>query len=224
MSIVLYTVYAIAHLALVVWGFTVWRRTRRVGTLLIILVTLGVAYDNLILALGNTFGAGALLYRLSIPRFALHQLILPWLIVAGYEQAKVAGHKWANHRASAWLALAGTLVVIALGVATRLAGLELEAEVMDGVTRYVAIGTVGPPIVSITSIGFVGIVGLALWRKNGWPWEFVAALLVFIGEGVPIEWVRRGLGSGFEVLFMAVMLATDLWLVNGDSSQDSPPR
>ena len=113
MSIVLYTVYTIAHLALVAWGLTVWRRTRRVGTLLIILVTLGVGYDNLILALGNTFGAGALLYGLSIPRFALHQLILPWLIVAAYQQAKVAGHKWASHRASAWLALAGTLVILA---------------------------------------------------------------------------------------------------------------
>jgi hypothetical protein len=37
-------------------------------------------------------------------------------------------------------------------------------------------------------------------------------VLVFVGEGVPVEWVRRGLGSGFEVLFLAVMLATDRWL------------
>ena len=37
-------------------------------------------------------------------------------------------------------------------------------------------------------------------------------MLVFIGEGVPIEWVRRGIGSGLEVLFLAVMLATDRWL------------
>jgi hypothetical protein len=97
-------------------------------------------------------------------------------------------------------------------VLTRLVGLELEAEVMDGVTRYAAVATVGPPLVSILSIGFVGAVGFLLWRRNGWPWEFWAAVLVFVGEGVPIEWVRRGLGSGFEVLFLAVMLATDRWL------------
>jgi hypothetical protein len=212
MSIVLYAVYALANLALVVWGFAVWRRSRRIGTFLITLVTLGVAYDNLILALGNTLGAGSLLLRLSIPRFVLHQLILPWLIYAAYEQARVAGHAWANRRASKWVVLASTLLVIVLGVVTRLVPLRLEATVMDGVTRYVASGTVGPPLVSILSIGFVGLVGLLLWRRNDWPWEFWAALLVFLGEAVPIEWVRRGVGSGLEVLFLAVMLATDRWL------------
>jgi hypothetical protein len=212
MSIILYSVYTLANLALVIWGIAVWRRTRRVGTLLIVLVAIGVAYDNLILSLGNTLGAGPLLHRLSTPRFVLHQLILPWLIYAGFEQGKVAGHRWANHRASGWVVLVLTLLLILAGVLTRLVGLELEAEVMDGVTRYVAVGTVGPPLVSILSIGFVGVVGFLLWRRNGWPWEFLAAVLVFVGEGVPVEWVRRGLGSGFEVLFLAVMLATDRWL------------
>jgi hypothetical protein len=211
-SIFLYFVYSIASLALAAWGVMVWRRTRRVGTLLIILVTLGVAYDNLILSLGNSLGAGPLLQGLSIPRFVLHQLVLPWLIFAGYEQARVAGHKWAQHPASKWFALVLTVVVIGLGILTRLVGLQLVPEVVDGVTRYMAVGTVGPPLVSILSIGFVGIVGIGLWIRNRWPWEALATLLVFVGEGIPIEWVRRGIGSGLEVLFLAVMLATDRWL------------
>jgi hypothetical protein len=155
---------------------------------------------------------GPLLLGLSIPRFVLHQLILPWLIYAADEQAKVAGHRWAVRRASGWMVLAATLVVVALGVLTRVIPLELEAAVMDGVTRYVTVWTVGPPLVSILSIGFVGIVGLLLWRRNGWPWEFLASLLVLVGEGVPVEWVRRMLGSGFEVLLLAAMLAADRWL------------
>ena len=208
----LYAIYAVASLIVIAWGVSVWRRTRRAGTLLIILVALGVAYDNLILSLGNTLGVGPPLLALSVPRFVLHQLILPWLIFAAYEQAKVAGHPWANHRAAGWLALASTLLVIVLGVLTRLLPMELEATVLDGVTRYVAVGTVGPPLVSILSIGFVGIVGLLLWRRNGWPWEFLASVLVFVGEGVPIEWMRRGLGSGLELLFLATMLVTDRWL------------
>jgi len=93
-----------------------------------------------------------------------------------------------------------------------LVSLSLEPVVMDGVTRYVAVGVQGPPLVSILSIGFVGIVGLLLWRRNGWPWEFLAALLVFVGEGIPIEWGRRIFGSGLEVLFLVAMLATDRWL------------
>ena len=158
MSVLLYALYALANLILVGWGIAVWRHTRRVGTLLIILVTFGVFYDNLILSLGNALGVGSLLLGLSVPRFVLHQLLLPWLIYAAYEQARAAGHRWANQRWSAWIALALTLVVIAFGVLTRLVPLKLEPEVMAGVTRYVAVGTVGPPLVSILSIGFVGIV------------------------------------------------------------------
>ncbi len=212
MSTILYPLYTIAHLVVAAWGIAVWRLTRRIGTLLIVLVGLGVVYDNLILSLGNSLGAGPLLLGLSVPRFVLHQLILPWLIVAAFQQAKVAGHKWANHRASGWIILALTLLVIAAGIATRLLPMDLEPAVMDGVTRYVAVGIKGPPLVSILSIGFVGIVGLLLWRRNSWPWQFLAAVLVFVGEGIPVEWVRRILGSGFEVLFLAVMLATDRWL------------
>lgn len=212
MSNILYPVYTVAHLALAGWGVLLWRRTRRIGTLLIVLVALGVAYDNLILTLGSVLGVGSLLLGLSIPRFVLHQLILPWLIYSAYEQARVAGHRWAVHRASGWIVLAATLAVVALGVFTRVIPLELEAAVMDGVTRYVAVGTVGPPLVSILSIGFVGVVGLLLLRWNRWPWEFLATLLVLVGEGMPVEWVRRILGSGFEVLFLAAMLATDRWL------------
>ena len=212
MSIFLHTIYTLVCLILIGWGIVVWRRTRRIGTFFIILVTLGVGYDNLILSLGNTLGAGPLLLGLSVPRFVIHQLVLPWIIYAGFEQAKVAGHRWANRPAATWLVLAFILLVTLLGILTRLLVLELVPEVMDGVTRYVAVGAVGPPLVSILSIGFVGFVGLLLWRRNGWPWEFLAAVLVFVGEGVPVEWVRRGLGSAFELLFLAVMLVTDLWL------------
>jgi hypothetical protein len=212
LSIILYSLYTVAHLILAAWGIIVWRHTRRIGTLLIVLVALGVAYDNLILSLGNVLGSGALLLGFSVPRFVLHQLVLPWLIVSAFEQAKVAGHGWANRSASRGIILALTVVVIALGVLTRLVPLELEPQIMDGVTRYIAVGTVGPPLVSIVSIGFVGIVGLSLWRKEGWSWEFLATVLVFVGEGIPVEWVRRGLGSGLEVLFIAAMLATDRWL------------
>ena len=212
MSTILYPLYTLAHLVVAGWGIAVWRLTRRIGTLLIVLVGLGVVYDNLILSLGNSLGSGPLLLGLSVPRFVLHQLILPWLIIAGFEQAKVAGHRWANHRASGWITLALTLTVMVAGILTRLIPLNLEPAVMDGVTRYVAVGTKGPPLVSILSIGFVGIVGLLLWRRNGWPWEFLAAVLVFVGEGIPVEWVRRILGSGFEVLFLVAMLTTDRWL------------
>jgi len=37
-------------------------------------------------------------------------------------------------------------------------------------------------------------------------------VLVFIGEGVPVEIVRRIVGSGAEVLFIIAMLMTERWI------------
>jgi hypothetical protein len=138
MSIILCTVYTLVCLILIGGGIAVWRRTRRIGTFFIILVTLGVGYDNLILSLGNILGAGPLLLGLSLPRFVLHQLVLPWIIYTGFEQAKVAGHKWANRPTAGWLVLTFIILVTLLGAVTRLVVLELVPEVMDGLTRYVA--------------------------------------------------------------------------------------
>ncbi|MEZ4640614.1 MAG: hypothetical protein R2856_37595 [Caldilineaceae bacterium] len=45
------------------------------------------------------------LYTLSVPRFVLHQVVLPWIIYAGYEQARQADTGGRNNLrcAGAWL-------------------------------------------------------------------------------------------------------------------------
>jgi len=145
----------------------------------------------------------------------LHQLALPWIIYAGYDQARQAGQRWAQQRAAHWGAIALSALVMGAGIVTRLLGLRLEPEVMDGVLRYVAVGVVGPPIVSIVSIGLVGIAGLVFWRQNRWPWIFLAAVAVFVGESLPDESLRRAVGSALEVLFMAVLFLTQQRLDEG---------
>jgi hypothetical protein len=90
--------------------------------------------------------------------------------------------------------------------------MDLQLVEMGGILRYVDEGASGPPIVSIVSIGFAGVIGLLFWRRDRWPWVFLTALLVFIGEGIPVEVVRRVLGSGAEVLFMYALVRTELWL------------
>ena len=215
MSHLLYLTYTIAYLALLFYGAQLWRRHRRASTALLLLVTFGVFYDNLILTLGNWMGAGGLLWALSVPRFVLHQLALPWIIYAGYDQARQAGQRWAQLPSMRWGAIALSALVMTAGVATRLAGLHLAPEVMDGVLRYVAVGVIGPPIVSIVSIGLVGIGGLGFWRHNRWPWIFLAAVAVFAGESLPDESLRRAIGSALEVVFLAVLFITQQRLDNG---------
>ena len=99
-----------------------------------------------------------------------------------------------------------------LGIITRVLPLKLEHVLMDGVNRYVFNGAVGPPLVSILSIGFAAFVGFLLWRKLGWPWVFITSMLVFVGEGIPVEMIRRSVGSGGEVLFIFAMISTAVML------------
>lgn len=99
--------------------------------------------------------------------------------------------------------------------------MDLQPTVMDGVFRYVDEGASGPPIVSLVSIGFAGVMGGLLWRRDGWWWVLFAAVLVFIGEGIPSEFVRRVIGSGAEVFFLFTLLRTENWL---ETRSASPSR
>jgi hypothetical protein len=209
MSIILYSVYTVFNLALLVWALSVWRRTRRAGTLMIAAVTFGLTYDNLILTLGRVLEGGSLLYWLSIPRFVLHQIILPWLIWAVFDEVRVAGHPWAQGIVAKRVIAGLCLVVLLLGILTGIVPMDLQLVEMDGIQRYMNKGTVGPPIVSILSIGFAGVMGILLWKKNHWPWVFLTAAMVFILEGIPVEFVRRVAGSGAEVLFIIALLITE---------------
>lgn len=94
------------------------------------------------------------------------------------------------------------------GIVTRLLPMTLTPAEMDGVVRYVAEGVSGPPIVSIVSIGFAGIIGIVFWRKNRWPWITIAVVLAFIGESIPDEAWRRSVGSALEVALIAVLFLT----------------
>lgn len=209
MSLVFYPLYAIVHLALLAWGITLWSHTKRASAFLIAAVAFGLMYDNLILSLGNLVGSSEFLYWLSVPRFVLHQLVLPWVIYAAFEQARRMGHAWAQGRVVRWVVGLVSFTVVLLGVLTRIVPMDLQLTEMDGVLRYVDAGAKGPPVVSIVSIGFAGGMGWLLWRKNRYAWLFLTALLVFIFEGIPSEWVRRILGSGAEVLFIVAMLALE---------------
>ena len=209
MSRYLYALYTLVNLGILVWSLVLWLRSHRVSAMIITLISFGLVYDNFILTLGSFLSGGPVLYALSLPRFALHQLVLPWLIWASFDQARRANHAWTSGKQTTGIILALCLVVVLLGVATRLLPLDLQLETMDGVTRYFNRGASGPPIVSIVSIGFAGMIGWIFWQKNGWPWLFLTAVLVFLGEGIPLEMIRRVLGSGAEVLFMTALLLTE---------------
>ncbi|MBK8798740.1 MAG: hypothetical protein IPM07_21520 [Anaerolineales bacterium] len=62
MSYFLYALYTLLYFLLLIWGLRLWLAASRLSTALLLAVTFGVFYDNLILALGNVIGASALLW------------------------------------------------------------------------------------------------------------------------------------------------------------------
>jgi hypothetical protein len=215
MSLFLYSLYAVIYGLVLIWTIRIWMRNRRAGTLAYAAIIFGLLYDNGMLALGNSIGVGDPLYYLSLPRFILHQLVLPWIIFAIFEQVRQAGAPWAQRAWARPAAVVLSVVVMGLGILTRLVGLQLEPTVMDGVTRYVAVNTVGPPLVSIIGIGLVGVLGITFWRRLSWPWITILVVLVFIGEMVPSEAIKRVFGSAMEVALMTTLLWTQVRLDAG---------
>jgi hypothetical protein len=177
--------------------------------MLVVAVSFGLVYDNLILSVGGFLDGGQLLYALSVPRFILHQLVLPGIIWVTFEQVRLSGARWAQRILAERVIILLSIVVVILGIVTRLIPMHLQLVEMGGINRYMNKGASGPPIVSIASIGFAGAMGLFLWRKSKWPWTFLTALMVFVGEGIPIELIRRVVGSGAEILFIAALLTTE---------------
>ena len=88
---------AIGAAMLVVAAFA-FRLTSRVGAVAILLgaISLGLAYDNIAVAVGRLVGYGDTLSAINLPRFWIHAIAVPLLIVAagnlvgrlGVEQAR----------------------------------------------------------------------------------------------------------------------------------------
>ncbi len=206
-----YVIYALTHLGFLAQEVNFLRREGRFSLVYVILVTAALFYDNAVLALGSYVGMGPLLYRLSVPRYAFHQLLLPLVIPFSFDLVRRAGAPWAARPWAAWGVWILALFAAAMGGVTRLVNLQLEPATTYGVLRYAAIGTKGPPVATILSMLFVLAMGVSLWRHGSYPgrtWLFVVTLLLFVVEGLPIGDLRLIVGSGLEVLFIGVLMIT----------------
>jgi hypothetical protein len=209
MSQTFYLIYALFFVGLLGWGGAAYARSHRAGTLLLAMLAGGLLYDNGVLALGGMLGKGALLYALSLARFGLYLLLLPWMGYAVYEQLRAAGVRWARRRWSRGAALGLSAVISLVGALTRLPGLRLEPAVMDGVTRYVDVGPSSSPWVSLASLLVVATLGVFYGVKKKWPWTSLAALLLLGAQAIRDPAMSRLLGSALEIVLVSVLLLAE---------------
>jgi hypothetical protein len=199
-----------------------WRRDNAPGAPIIVMIAAGLVYDNLMIAVGATIGAGELLMTLSWPRFALHAICTPFTMIAVWQFANAADFRWAHDR-RAWAAIWVVVIsMVVLGMNTGLIGLEIHPVCYQDIVRYssavseaqlcfagqTTVTGHGPPIPSISTAVLALGVGIALWRSRDWPWLLGGALAMMVAASVPTSQFGLAASNGGEVILLLSYLAT----------------
>ncbi|MDJ0927973.1 MAG: hypothetical protein QNJ73_10030 [Gammaproteobacteria bacterium] len=228
MATLLFSLYSLAHFATVVFALRILRRYSAPGALIIAVLSAGLVYDNSLIALGSSIGIGETLERLSWPRFILHALVTPFMIVAVVQIAIAGGIRWLSTRAAwtgVWLL---TAAMIGYGI-YELTLLELQPACFGGITRYTSSASAaqfcfegqqslpgtGPPIPSILAVFLVMGVGVALWRRHRWPWYGLGGLQMLLAAAVPFSDFGLLPGNGGEVILQFAFVSTAYRLSSG---------
>ena len=183
-----------------------WRAAAGGAALLVALICLGLAYDNLAIAAGRLLGFGGTLEAVSAPRFWIHALLTPLLIIAGGLMATRLGVRWTASRPVAVAGGALVLVLIAIGVFEDVLKLELAPEKYEDLVRYTNEGAGGPPIPAIVTILVLLVLGGAIWRTAGSPWLFAGSIAMFAAAA--FSGSHPWLGNLGELVLQASLVAT----------------
>ena len=184
MELILYWLSAIVLLAFAVWISSLLARTGSMAAAFTLIVTLGLVYDNGVIAAGNLIGTGPLLEALNWPRYVIHAFATPLLVMVSLDLARRFGLRWAGQsgwRIAFW---AFTVLLIGYGVVFELLPLSLVAENNDGIVSYGPAGGAGFPLPAIATMVPLIFIGIILWVKRGWAWLAVGSVLAVVGFGV----------------------------------------
>jgi hypothetical protein len=203
-----FLVLASASVALFVLVLRILRQGRavKVGDAgLLIPVLLGLVYDNAMLGLGSLAGESAAMEALSVPRYLMHALFTPLLIIfaaLSADRLNVPGYR-SRERLTLWGAVA--FVAIWVGLIADLIKLHLEPRDADGIFSY-AHTAAGPPIAEIITVVSLLIIGGTVQRYARWPWIFLGAAQMFV---IAAFFVSNGLLANIgEIVLLSSMVVT----------------
>ena len=111
-SLFLFPLYATVHSCILIWTLYLWKTHRAPGAALTAMIAAGLVYDNSIISFGATIGIGPLLEDLSWPRFAMHAVLTPFMMIAATQMAVAGGIRWAESKQwqiAVWLLVVGSI-------------------------------------------------------------------------------------------------------------------
>lgn len=182
-----FAVLAAAQLGLAVAAGRHWRASPNLLAAVPILVCSALFWDNGVIAVGSLEGAGPLLQGLNVPRFALHALLTPLLVLWSLAAANHAGVPWARRKGVRGAAVGLTALLMAAGALHDIFGLSLRTERWADTLRYVndASSPTGPLPAIVTGL-VVLATGVVLWRHAGFAWlALTAAVMVAVSGAGP---------------------------------------
>ncbi|MEI7768414.1 MAG: hypothetical protein WCI67_00420 [Chloroflexales bacterium] len=206
MLIALYLICAACSLALGIFGLRRYAVAPTLTLALILPTILAHPYDSLVIAMGGMIGEGPLLVALTWPRFVLHVLTLPTLVVALALLARGASVRWAGHPAALPVAVLLALATLAAGVAGELVGLDLAPQHRGDVLLYNHAHPAGPPPGALMLLAASLVYGGAIGLRARWPWVALAALYTVLVQAIPDAGLRGALVNTGEVLLLAALL------------------
>ncbi|MDJ0707976.1 MAG: hypothetical protein QNJ46_32285 [Leptolyngbyaceae cyanobacterium MO_188.B28] len=212
MAIVLHLIYALADLGLLIWDVRLWPQANDMVLALLVLLLLASIYDNLIISAGCFLGEGEFLKSLNTLRFLFHDLLVPLFVVITVELAHQGGVSWAAYPSSRLLGWIIVLGMIGFGLITRFLKLDMAPVTFAGTLRYTETQNMLLPLAAILTTLLVIGEGVSIWRQLQWPWVFMGAVAVFLGNAAPKRSMGLTLSAGVECIFILCLLATEYQL------------
>lgn len=180
MFTIYYVLVALCQAVFLVLMIKLFRTSKHWYPLFPLIILCGIIYDNLIIGFGSFIGEGEILKALNTPRFIIHALFTPTLIIFAFGVAKRVGISWAQSKLMHSLFCLLALAMIVLGSYHEIIHLDMIPKAEDGTLRYINASMQGPPIPPIVTIIVAMIVGISVWIKAKFPWYFVGSFLMFV--------------------------------------------
>ncbi|MCM3705484.1 MULTISPECIES: hypothetical protein [Cytobacillus] len=209
MDPLLFALFTVGYFLLFIWAILIVKNAGPVSAAFLLPVILGLIYDNGILAAGSLIGEGKTLKLLNYPRFWIHAIFTPLLVLYSWYTVKQADIDCAKTGTLKWVAYLLTAGLILLELFTEVFSLELEAKWEYGALSYSNTEAQGgPPIMVLIISALLLTASVFIWRKQGWFWFFAGSVLMIIGSAVDIPVESAAAVNAFEWILLLSLTAT----------------
>jgi hypothetical protein len=168
---------------------------------LLLLIIIGLFYDNFISSIGFLSVEGLFLKFLNFIRYIIHAFFTPLICLIAFRLARAFNVKLAQHTRSEITVWLFVLALIALGFIKEVVSAEIIPTVRWGMLNYIHAHP-SIPVAAILVNLFVIIVAVLIWRATGWPGLFITSILMFVLAAVPSKGLPPVLGNAGEIIFI----------------------